>query len=47
MKTARQMAENSGQTVHIYYDEQSKEYEAFKLYSERKDNSKNDELKEE
>ncbi len=41
------MAENSGQTVHIYYDEQTQEYEAFKLYSERKDNSKIDEPTEE
>lgn len=37
MKTPRQIADKSSQTVHIYYDEQTGEYEAFKLYSERKD----------
>ncbi len=47
MKTARQVAEKSGQTVHVYYNEQTKQYEAFRLYSERKDDSKNDEPKEE
>lgn len=41
------MAEESGQTVHIYYDEQSQEYEAFRLYSERKDDPKKDEPMEE
>jgi len=47
MKTPRQIAEKSGQTVHIYYNEQTKQYEAFRLYSERKDDSKKDEPKEE
>ena len=47
MKTARQVAEQSGQTVHIYYDEQTNQYEAFKLFSERKDKSKEDEPMEE
>ena len=32
MKTARQAAEKSGQTVHVYYNEQTKQYEAFRLY---------------
>ena len=43
MKTTRQIAEKSGQTVHVYYNEQTKQYEAFRLYSERKDDPKNDE----
>ncbi|MCJ1425253.1 hypothetical protein MMC29_003141 [Sticta canariensis] len=47
MKTARQVAEQSGQTVHVYYNEQTKQYEAFRLYSERKDDSKKDEPKDE
>ena len=47
MKTARQVAEQSGQTVHVYYNEQTKQYEAFRLYGERKDDSKKDEPKEE
>ena len=47
MKTARQIAEQSGQTVHVYYNEQTEQYEAFKLYSERKDASKEDEPNEE
>lgn len=46
MKTARQVADKSGQTVHVYYDEQTKEYEAFRLYPERKDDWNNDEPKE-
>lgn len=27
MKTARQVAEKSGQTVHVYYNKQIKQYE--------------------
>lgn len=47
MKTARQIAEKSGQTVHVYYNEQTKQYQAYRLYSKREDDSNNDEPKEE
>lgn len=43
MKTPEQVARQSGQTVHIYYHEGSEQFEAFKLYSERKDNEAKDE----
>lgn len=47
MKIAQQIAEQTGQTVHVYYNEQNNDYEAFQLFSERKDDSKQDEPKEE
>lgn len=43
MKSPAQVASQSGQTVHIYYDKTTQEYDAFKLYSERKDNLGKDE----
>ena len=35
MATAEQVARGAGQTVHIYYDEQTGAYTGYKLYSER------------
>lgn len=35
MATADQVARGVGQTVHIYYDEQTSAYTGYKLYSER------------
>lgn len=42
MRTLDQLARNTGQTVHIYYDEQTQEYAGFKLFSERPDNPPKD-----
>lgn len=35
MQTEDQRRRNIGQTVHIYYDPKTDDYEAFRLFSER------------
>ncbi|GAB1733418.1 hypothetical protein NU195Hw_g8979t1 [Hortaea werneckii] len=42
MRTPEQIARGAGQTVHIYYDPTTEEFQAFKLYSERSDNEKDE-----
>ncbi|WPH01958.1 Hypothetical protein R9X50_00481200 [Acrodontium crateriforme] len=45
MRTEDQIARGAGQTVHIFYNSQTEEYEAFALFSERQDKPVNDEPK--
>lgn len=47
MKNVRQIAKKLDQTIYVYYNEQIKQYEVFRLYSKRKDNSNKDESKKE
>ncbi|KAL8684661.1 MAG: hypothetical protein Q9224_006204 [Gallowayella concinna] len=42
MSTPAQLASKSGQTIYIYYDEATQQYDAFRLYSERKDDAKDE-----
>lgn len=42
MRTAEQILRGAGQTVHIYYDAVTEDYEAFQLFSERPDNAKDE-----
>ncbi|KAL8641132.1 MAG: hypothetical protein Q9226_008670 [Calogaya cf. arnoldii] len=43
MKTPEHVARRTDQTVHIYYENVTQDYEAFKLFSERKDDEEKDE----
>ena len=47
MEIATHIANQSSQTVHIYYDKNTEEYEEFALHSERKENNIKDLIKEE